>query len=64
MTIAIIHHPDGVRHEGGLSHPEYPQRVVAIQETLAKYSFPNTTMNPYTLNTALRAAGNVIYAVV
>jgi acetoin utilization deacetylase AcuC-like enzyme len=39
MTIAIISHPDCLLHYTGKSHPERPERVEVIQESLKKYPF-------------------------
>lgn len=34
MTIAIISHPDCLKHDAGPWHPERPQRITAIQDQL------------------------------
>ena len=105
MSVAIISHKDCLLHEMGISHPEQPARIVAIENELIRsglepllekhtspmvtreqlirahapdyvdYIFqaspqigmvaldPDTSMNPYTLNAAMRAAGALVYAV-
>lgn len=106
MTIALISHPDCLRHEMGAGHPESPQRIGAIDEqlmagdagaVLERYRAPlagranlvlahesgyvdsifeqapsvgqrvqldsDTSLNSYTLDAALRAAGAAVYAV-
>lgn len=39
MTIALIHHPNCVLHDGGELHPEQPARVTVIQSALEHYPF-------------------------
>lgn len=39
MTIAIISHPDCVRHDTGKGHPEQPDRSNVIQTALERYPF-------------------------
>lgn len=104
MQTAYISHPDCLKHDMGIYHPESPQRLVAIEnqlqatgllsqlqryeaplastEQLARVHTrdyiesirltapdaglvaldPDTAMNPFTLNAALRAAGAVVLA--
>ncbi len=105
MHLALISHPDCLLHETGFGHPEQPDRLRAIENSLMHSNIanhihryqaplatkeqllrvhdepyiedlfrlspsagivsldPDTVMNPYTLNAALRAAGSVVYAV-
>ena len=104
MQTAYISHPDCLKHDMGIYHPECPQRLVAIENELKASGLlsvlqcydaplasveqlarahtqsyiesvhqaaprtglvaldPDTTMNPFTLNAALRAAGAVVLA--
>lgn len=39
MNIAVITHPDCIRHDPGLGHPEQPERVKVIQSALLRYPF-------------------------
>ena len=75
MTISIISHPDCALHEMGAHHPECPARLIAIQDQFLASVFSkspeqgqawldqDTSMNPYTLSAALRAAGAATLAV-
>ncbi|MDD5242115.1 MAG: histone deacetylase family protein [Sulfuricella sp.] len=104
MHTAYITHPDCLKHEMGMDHPECPARLHAIEDQLIAsgllqflqchdapfvtfgqlarvhtpnyietvkaaapseglvYLDPDTAMNPFTLNAALRAAGAVVLA--
>lgn len=42
MTIAIISHPDCIRHDMGEGHPECPDRVKVIQTAFEHYPFTTT----------------------
>lgn len=46
MSIAIISHPDCLRHEAGEGHPERPERVKVIQAACLHYPF-KTEMHFY-----------------
>ena len=105
MTVAFITHPDCMLHQMGATHPESPQRLIAINDQLIASGLewllqhfeaprvnrqqllrvhdgdyiqkifdlspqqgmvqidPDTSMNPYTLNAALYAAGAVVLGV-
>lgn len=39
MTIAVISHPDCLRHEAGFGHPEQPDRVKVVELALKQYPF-------------------------
>lgn len=104
MQTAYISHPDCLKHEMGMAHPESPQRLIAIENELKAAGVwselqhfdaplvsieqlvrvhtqnyiesiqqaapnaglveldPDTIMNPFTLNAALRAAGATVLA--
>ncbi|HUW50242.1 MAG TPA: histone deacetylase family protein [Sulfuricella sp.] len=104
MHTAYITHPDCLKHDMGMDHPECPARLRAIDDQLISsglmdflqrhdaplatfeqlarvhapryieavkaaapreglvYLDPDTAMNPFTLNAALRAAGAVVLA--
>lgn len=39
MSIAIITHPDCIKHDAGEGHPEKPDRVKVVQTALERYPF-------------------------
>lgn len=43
MNIALISHPDCVKHDAGLGHPEQPGRVQVIQSALQNFPFRTPT---------------------
>lgn len=44
MNIAVITHPDCLRHDAGAGHPEQPDRVKVIQTALKNYVFNASLM--------------------